>query len=75
MSQSNGPSLASRIAFWVLGSALFLSIALLPNLLLTWFYTGVRVHSIVVPLVAVIVALIWGTSFLTPGDSEQEPAG
>ena len=75
MSQSNGPSLVSRVVFGLLGSALFLSVALLPNLRLTWFYTGGRVHSIVVPLVAVIVALMWGTSFLTPGDSGQEPAG
>ena len=67
--------MGSRIAFWLLGSALFLSIALLPNLLFTWFYTAGRVHVIVVPLAAVIVALMWGTSFLIPGDSGPDPAG
>lgn len=69
MTQSNSPSLVHRIIFWLLGSALFLSIALLPNLFLAWFYTGGEVHRMLVPLVAVILALIWGSSFLIPRDS------
>ena len=75
MTQSNPPNLVNRLVFWLLGSALFLVIALLPNLLLAWFYTGGRAHAIVVPIVAVIMALLWGTSFLTPNDSGQESAG
>jgi len=65
MPKSNQPSPLSRILFWVLGLALFLTLALLPNLLLTWFYTGGVVHAIVVPTAMVILALIWGTSRLT----------
>jgi len=66
MAESNPPSPVSRIAFMVLGSALFLSIAVLPNYMLTRFYTGGQVHATVVALVAVLFALIWGSSFLMP---------
>lgn len=69
MADSNPPSLMSRIVFWVLGSALFLSIAVLPNFMLTRFYTGGQVHTTVVALVAVLFALIWGSSFLMPRGS------
>jgi len=75
MTQSNPPSLVNRIVFWLVGSALFLSIAILPNLLLTWFYTGGRTHAIVVLTVAVLLALLWGSSFLMPSDSGQESEG
>jgi len=50
----------ARIVFWVLGGALFLSISLLPILLLAWFYTGGTVHLIVAPTVAVAVGLLRG---------------
>ena len=70
MTQSNSPSMAHRIVFWLLGGALFISVALLPNLLLAWFYTGGEVHRMVVPLVAVIMALMWGSSFLIPRESD-----
>lgn len=75
MPQSSPPTLMSRMVFWLLGAVLFVSIAILPNLLLTWFYTGGKVHSIVVPLVAVLVGLMWGSSFLTPQGSGPESAG
>ncbi len=54
-------SKAGRIVFWVLGGAFFLTIALLPNLLLAWFYTGGRAHMIVVPTAAVALGLMWGS--------------
>ncbi len=75
MTRSNPPSALSRIVFWLLGMTLFVSIALLPNYFLTKFYTGGQVHAIVVPLVAVILGLIWGSSFLTPQGSGPESAG
>ncbi len=75
MPQSYPPTLMSRIVFWLLGASLFVSVAILPNLLLTWFYTGGKVHSIVVPLVAVLLGLMWASSFLTPQGSGQDSAG
>jgi hypothetical protein len=51
-----------RILFWLVGAALFLAVAILPNLLLAWFYTGGRVHAIVIPTCAVLCALMWGSS-------------
>ena len=69
MTQSNPPSLASRIVLWVLGSALYFTLAILPNYLLTRFYTGGQVHTIVIALVAVILGLLWGSSFLMPRGS------
>ena len=72
---SNSPTLVSRIVVWLLGSALYLTIAILPNYLLTKFYTGGQVHTIVVSLVVVILGLMWGSSFLIPGGSTPESAG
>ena len=57
-------SWGTRIVFWVLGGALFLSIALLPTLLLAWFYTGGPAHLIVVPTAAVAVGLLRGAAAL-----------
>ena len=57
-------SWVARIVFWVLGGTLFLSIALLPNLLLAWFYTGGSAHIVAVPTIAVAVGLLWGASAL-----------
>ena len=74
MPPSDPPSLVSRIVFWLLGSLLFLSIAWLPNYLLTKFYTGGQVHATVVALVVVIFALIWGSTFLMPQGSGTESA-
>ena len=65
MTDSQTPSLANRIVLWVLGVALFLAVGFLPNLLLAWFYTGGQVHLVVIPTVAVILALFWGTARLT----------
>lgn len=57
-------SWGARIVFWVLGGAFFLSISLLPNLLLAWFYTGGTTHLIVVPTVAVALGLMRGSAAL-----------
>ncbi len=54
-------SKVGRIIFWILGGALFLTIALLPNLLLAWFYTGGTAHMIVVSTAAVAIGLLWGS--------------
>ena len=54
-------SKVGRIIFWILGGALFLTIALLPNLLLAWFYTGGTAHMIVVSIAAVAIGLLWGS--------------
>jgi hypothetical protein len=72
MPQSTPPTLMSRIVFGLLGTFLFISISILPNFLLTKFYTGWQVHSIVVALVAVLIGLIWGSSFLTPQEAGPE---
>ena len=60
-------SLATRVVFWVLGGALFLTISLLPNLLLAWFNTGGTTHLIVIPTAAVLAGLMWGSSLLGKG--------
>ena len=57
-------SWGTRIVFWVLGGAFFLSIALLPTLLLAWFYTGGTAHLIVVPTAAVALGLLRGGATL-----------
>jgi len=46
------------VVFWVLGGSLFLAIAVFPNLLMTWFFNGPATHTIVVPIVAMIVLLM-----------------
>ena len=67
MTESQSPNWAIRVVSWVLLSALFLAVGLLPNLLLAWFYfTASTTHSVVVPTVAVLLALIWGTARLAP---------
>ncbi len=53
-----------RPVFWVFGTALFLTISLLPNLLLAWFYLGGRVHTIVIPTTLVLLLVLWGNSKL-----------
>ena len=53
-----------RLVFWIAGTALFLTIALLPNLLLAWFYTGGRAHTIVVPTAIALFVVLWGSSKL-----------
>ena len=66
MTDSQSRSWAIRVVCWVLLTALFLAVGLLPNLLLAWFYTAWTVHSVVVPTVAVILIFIWGTARLAP---------
>ena len=46
------------VVFWVLGGSLFLALAVFPNLLMTWFFNGPATHTIVVPIVAMIVLLM-----------------
>ena len=58
-----------RLVFWVFGTALFLTIALLPNLLLAWFYTGGRAHTIVIPTSVALFLVLWGSSKLFPASS------
>jgi hypothetical protein len=69
------PTLISRIVFWFLGIALYLTLSILPNYLLTKFYTGGQVHTIVMLLVAVILGLIYGSVFLKSRGSAPESAG
>ncbi len=57
-------SWGTRIVFWIIGGAFFLSIALLPTLLLAWFYTGGTAHLIVVPTAAVALGLLRGSAAL-----------
>jgi len=46
------------VVFWMLGGSLFLALAVFPNLLMTWFFTGPGTHAIVVPIVAMILLLM-----------------
>ena len=55
-----------RLVFLVFGTALFLTIALLPNLLLAWFYTGGRAHTIVISTSVALFLVLWGSSKLFP---------
>lgn len=57
-------SWGTRIVFWVLGGAFFLSIALLPNLLLAWFYTGGPAHLYSISAAAVALGLLRGAAAL-----------
>ena len=64
VAQPTQPSrLIDSIIFWVLGSALFIVIALVPAVLLSaYFWDGLRVHYVVVPTSLVIVLLLWAAS-------------
>ncbi len=53
-----------KLLFWVLGTALFLTIALLPNLLLAWFYTRGLAHTIVIITSLVLLLVFWASSRL-----------
>ena len=53
-----------RLVFWVGGTALFLAVALLPNLLLAWFYTGGQAHAIIVPVALLLLLVLWGSARL-----------
>jgi hypothetical protein len=46
------------VVFWMLGSSLFLTLAVFPNLLMTWFFTGPATHAIVVAILATILLLM-----------------
>ena len=56
------------IVFWLLGGALFFTIALLPNILLAVFYGPVAVHIIVVTACSFILLLLWVASVFRPTD-------
>ena len=69
------PTPINRIGFWFLGIALYLSLSILHYYLMTKFYTGGQVHTIVVLLVAVILGLIYGAVFLKSRGPAPESAG
>ena len=59
--------MVGQLVFWVVGTALFLTIALLPNVLLAWwFYNGGQTHTVVVPTVVLLFVVLWGSSRLLP---------
>lgn len=59
--------MVGKLVFWMVGTGFFLTIALLPNVLLAWwFYTGVQTHTVVVPMVISLFVVLWGSSRLLP---------
>ena len=54
--------LFDRVVLWVLGTALFLSISLLPNVLFSRYLVAGTVHMIVLPTCAVVLLLLWVAS-------------
>ena len=74
MAQPPQTNWIASAVLWFFGTALFLAISLLPNVLLARFYTGGRVHAIVLPTVAVLVLLLWvTTTFATKDARRQHP--
>ena len=59
------------IVFWLLGSALFTTIALVPAVLLAFFYGGLFVHGVVITACAVILLLLWLGSIFRPAASAR----
>ena len=51
-----------RTVLWVLGTTLFLSISLLPNVLFSRYLGASTVHFIVLPTCAVVFLLLWVAS-------------
>lgn len=60
MSEQN--SMTDRVIMWVLGSALFLSIGLLPNVLYSVYLGTSDVHIRSYSTVAIVLLLIFGAS-------------
>ena len=67
---ADGSNLIHRVIFWVLGTALFLSIGLLPNVLYSRYLGGTTVHLITYPTVGVVILLLWIASKYRTPDSE-----
>ena len=60
------------IVFWLLGGALYVAIALLPAILMGYFFFGgVIVHAIVVPTSFFIFLLLWVASAFTLPQSRR----
>ena len=67
---SNQRNLTDRVIFWVLGTALFLSIGLLPNVLYSRYLDGMTVHLYTYATVAVVFLLLWIASKYRASDSK-----
>jgi hypothetical protein len=67
---SKQSNLTDRVIFWVLGTALFLSIGLLPNVLYSRYLNGMTVHIYTYLTVAVIFLLLWIASKYRASDSK-----
>ena len=67
---SNKSNLRDRVIFWVLGSALFLSIGLLPNVLYSRYLDGMTVHKYTYITVTVVFLLLWVASKFRTSDSK-----
>ena len=59
MTNTQQPALAGRLLFWVLGTALFLSIAILPYYMHFQFTPESTVRITVATVTAVILLLLW----------------
>ena len=59
MSDTRHVSLAGRLLFWVLGTALFLAIAILPYYMYFEFASEATTRMTVATVVGVIFLLIW----------------
>ena len=58
-SKPPGRLLIDTIVFWFLGSALFITIAFVPAVLLGVFYSGFFVHGVVLSVCCFIFLLLW----------------
>ena len=59
MTDRQQPGLAGRLLFWVLGTALFLSIAILPYYMYFQFAAESTTRMTVAAITAVILLLLW----------------
>lgn len=59
MTDTQQPGLAGRLLFWVLGTALFLSIAILPYYMYFQFATESTTRMTVAAVTGVILLLVW----------------
>jgi hypothetical protein len=70
------PDIVGRIAFWLVGGLLYLSIALLPGVLMGWWYWNAgRTHLVTVPIIAVLCGALWAVSTFLGSDSHARHSG